>query len=474
MKRGFQQGVVFYLVITSMAATMVIITLALQGFAAKADSVGEQTDRVLLDAKRLVIDHLVNADLDGGTRRLGEFRLFADLPIAPGTGLDASEPNYDGFAETTGCATSTWLPGQALVPVATSAADARCFGRLAWRSLGLSLPEAGNDLDAWIPWMVVSPNLAASLACAPDLHPSVLGQPFLGHTCTGPLPYPWISVVDERGNLISDRIAIALILPGTALPGQVRSAAAGPAHYLDSVTVNGGCTAPCQAGTYNNANYSYPNNTAAVLMQTRQTVVAAERKAIYQLPYNFNDRLITISVDELMAALERRAKREITQQLQAFRTARGYFPFAAAINDPSGACVAGLRTGRIPTAQGSCNAGEFISLPAWLSASGWQRYFVYSASGRCVAGNSPCNAPGLTVGANTAVNALLIAPGSPITTAPFVPARANVQQPLTSFVWSANLADYLDAVENAAGTADVFEATLNVAGPNNDKLEVIN
>jgi hypothetical protein len=46
--------------------------------------------------------------------------------------------------------------------------------------------------------------------------------------------------------------------------------------------------------------------------------------------------------------------------------------------------------------------------------------------------------------------------------------------PLNGLVLSANAADYLDAVENAAGAVDVFEATAAQPAPNNDRLETLN
>ena len=58
--------------------------------------------------------------------------------------------------------------------------------------------------------------------------------------------YPWLRLVDASGSVLiaSDgeplEIAAVIIAPGPPLPGQARTGAApGPAHYLDSVTVNG-------------------------------------------------------------------------------------------------------------------------------------------------------------------------------------------------------------------------------------------
>ena len=469
-----QQGIVFYLVIVAMAVSMSLLTLALTGMTSLKDLRADQADRILLDARRSILSYLVNVDIDSSGRRLGEWRLFADLPIAASAGLDATEPNYDGTAEIAGCATRTWAVGQALTPVSTSGPAARCFGRLPWRSLGLSIPDAGDDPDAYVPWTIVSPNLATASACQPNLHPSALGQAYVGYLCLGAMPYPWISVRDERGNLISDRVAVALILPGGPLQGQVRGPGAGPAAYLDQVTVTAACPAPCQPGTYNNADYAHADNLPTTLIQANADASASERKGFYAAPYAFNDRVVYITIDELMAKLENRARIEVKRGLEAFKSARGYYPNAADLSSATGQCNSSQRFGRLPIAQGSCQAGDTLSLPAWLTDAGWHRYFLYSVSARCNLGNNACNAPGLTVGSNTAVNALLLAPGLPVTSTPYVVARANAQAPLTGQILSANPADYLDSIENAGGAVDVFEATSLQPYPNNDRLETLN
>jgi hypothetical protein len=78
------------------------------------------------------------------------------------------------------------------------------------------------------------------------------------------------------------------------------------------------------------------------------------------------------------------------------------------------------------------------------------------------------------VGSNNAVNAVLLAPGLPVTSPPYVVARANAQTPLTGQILSINPADYLDSIENAGGAVDVFDATALQPYPNNDRLETLN
>jgi hypothetical protein len=225
-----QHGAAFYLVIVTMAIALATVLTALHTVRGNAQRAADRDGQTLKMARQWVLQHGVQVDLDGAlsTRRLGEWQAFSDLPIAPGAGADSTEPNLDGWAESVGCATRDWLPGQALRPVAVSGADARCIGQLPWRTLGLTVPSQRDE--GAIPWMVMSPNLALSRAsgCWKHYHPASLTAGGASGSCQDGPPYPWIRVVDERGNLLSDRVAIALIAPGPTLPGQTRQANAGP------------------------------------------------------------------------------------------------------------------------------------------------------------------------------------------------------------------------------------------------------
>jgi hypothetical protein len=470
----YESGIVFYLLVIGMAATMAMLTIGLHMSSGGLNNKRTEEQRILQDARRLLLAHLVSADLDAGSRRLGEFGIFPDLPIASGSGLDITEPNYDGLGEGTGCATRTWLPGQALSATNSSGANARCIGRIPWKTLGLAIPEAGDDTHALIPWVIISPNLTTKASCVLDLHPGNLGQNFTGYGCTGKLPYPWLTVLDDRGNVQSNRVAIAIILPGSLLPGQNRQQTSGPSDFLDTLTIAGNCPTPCQPGTYSNANFAHPNNQPTTLIQAGHDARAAEKMGFYGTPYAFNDVVLYITADEVMAALEQRAKMEIKNALAVFKATHGHYPYASDIALGTGECIANQRFGRIPIAQGSCPANSYLALPAWLTNAGWHRYFFYSISARCNISNAACNAPGLVVGTNNAVSALLLSPGKPITTAPFTSAKNGPQTPLSGLLLSNDAADYIDAIENAAGAIDVFEATQNQPFPNNDRLEILN
>lgn len=471
-----QRGVVFLLALTLLAITAATILGAMLTLTDGRSLRMRAGERSLADAKRLLLADLAAPDADQPPtgRRLGQWRLFPDLPIATGAGADAAEPSYDGLAESGGCATRTWSPGQPLTPVAAAGPAARCFGQVPWRDMGLALDDPGaSDTAGVVPWVIVSPNLFAAIGCLRDLNPMSALSAYAGYACPGYPPYPWLRVVDERGNLVSDRVAFAVIIPGPPLGTQVRGPASGPAAFLDAVTVAAGCQAPCQPGTYDNARYSHPDGQPTVLIRAPTDAAAAERSGNYAPGYAFNDQLAYVTADELFATLERRARAELARRLLAFRTANGYFPYAAPFASAGGDCAVGSRFGHPPVADGSCGAGGALAMPGWFTDAGWHRYFAYAASPRCVAANAACNAPGLVVGARNDVGALLISPGTPIVAPPYAASRLAAQTPLVGGTPSSLPADYVDSVENAAGVADVFEATGALPAPNNDSLVIV-
>lgn len=469
-----QRGAVFYLMIVLLAMTSVGFLGAVIGLNDPARARAVEDDRLLQQARAAVLTYLSSPDLDGTGRRLGEWRLTPDLPVAAGAGNDSTEPNLDGFAESTGCAYRGWSAGQPLRPVALSGASARCFGRLPWRDLGVAIGDSDpTDVPGRVPWLVVSPNLMADAACLPNLNPLIARQAYVAYGCPALLPYPWLTVVDERGNQLSDRVAFALVLPGPPSGTQSRAQTSGPAAYLDRLTIAAGCPLPCTPGAYDNAAFDHADGQSTVLIAAQGNPLSRQRTGGYAQPDGFNDRVVFVTVDELLAVLERRARLEFSARLKSFRSAHGYWPPAAPLDAVAGDCAHGLRFGHPAVAPGSCGATEIASVPAWLTDAGWHRYFVYSVSPQCVHGSTSCAAPGLVVGSNSAVNAVLISPGYPITSAPYAASKNAAQSPLDGGLLSGLANDYLDSIENAAGTVDVFEPTTSQVAPNNDRLVVL-
>ena len=193
------------------------------------------------------------------------------------------------------------------------------LGRLPWSDYPCVDPRAGVDVRVFDAageplWYAVSHNLVYDG-----------GYPAI-NSFTRDITTDWITVIDNRGNVMSDRVAAVIISPGRVLTGQDRSAAApGPANYLDSVTIG--------STTYNNADFD-------------QVFVAAQRDD------SFNDTLIYITIEELLPLLNRRVVREASQCLTAYAAvSNGKFSWAAELDGSAAPDYTGdvdATFGRIP------------------------------------------------------------------------------------------------------------------------------
>lgn len=167
-------------------------------------------------------------------------------------------------------------------------------------------------------WYAVSRNLMHKYETLPVtptndpvINPDVMSNPV----------YPWLKVLDSNGSVMSDRVAVIIIAPGNAIGTQNRSAAApNPNQYLDSFIMSG--------TTYSNSNYLIPDQ-AFVMGQDDSTVSVNDARFVK--PYYFNDKLVYITIDELMAALNNRASSEVSHFLNQYKAKTGQFPYAAAL-----------------------------------------------------------------------------------------------------------------------------------------------
>ncbi|MBK8162570.1 MAG: hypothetical protein IPK65_05310 [Gammaproteobacteria bacterium] len=227
---------------------------------------------------------------------------------------------------------------------AGAVANNMLLGRLAWlgQTAPCVAPLAGvganvTDGTGERLWYAVSRNLLYQPGAGgyPAISPALLS--------TGA---NWLTVRDEFGNTISDRVAAVILAPGSALRGQNRAAAApGAANYLDSVTLG--------ATTYSNADFD-------------GVFIAARRGD------DFNDRLIYITADELVALAERRVVRETRQCLATYAAASGgKHPWAARLDPgamPEYGGDFGETFGRIPATlnvDASAGTPDAVMQTAW-------------------------------------------------------------------------------------------------------------
>lgn len=445
-----QQGAAALLLILTMIVILTIVfapRLTLWQVHNAASSRGYQT---LMDAKTAILAHAANPGADAvptvPPRRLGQISLTPDLPVLAGSG-------YDGVSKP-GCATRTWVPGQALtVPSPAAPLDVRCFGRFPWLSFGLPGPSTPDDALGEVPWIFMSANLVVS-GCFTNLNPLMLSNAYTTGGCGTNVPFPWLRVVDARGNLLSSEVAIVLILPGPPVNnGQARSAPVdrAPAAYLDAVTVAASCAAPCVPGTYNNAAYTVASGLNWTFIDAPSSTSLSPPSSDYATPFQFNDHLIYITAGEYFEAMEQRARLAVLATLSAFRATpgNGYLPYSGDSTPLSSNCGAvHSRLGLLPQAL-SC--GGTLTYPAWLTAAGWGNYFIYAVDPGCTQGAPPatrCLAPSLRLGgAAQRYNAVLFSPGRAVQSAPYAASKSAPQAPLGS----GSLADFLDSASNVAG-----------------------
>ncbi|MEA3105833.1 MAG: hypothetical protein QOI88_438 [Gammaproteobacteria bacterium] len=406
------------------------------------NAAGGRGYQTLIDAKAAILAHASNPDADPvAGRRLGQISLTPDLPITAGT-------TYDGLSKP-GCATRTWAPGQALIDPNTFATslNVRCFGRFPWLSYGLAGPSTPDDQLGEVPWMFLSANLVVGATCLGNLNPLMLSSGYTGG-CTTPVPFPWLNVVDGRGNLLSSEVAIVLILPGPPVNGaQGRTSPIdlSPSAYLEGLTVAAaGCPAPCVPGTYNNAAYTVVNGQAWTFVNASSSTELGQQPAYYAQPFTFNDRLIYITATEYFEAMEQRARKTALSTLAAFRSAHSYMPYSG--NTPlTGNCSSGLHFGLLPN---NANCGGPLNYPLWFTDAGWGSYFIYAVDSGCVASAPVCTTPTLRLGASaTPYNAVLFSPGRAIRNLPYAVPKSAAQAPVAS----GSLNDFLDSAANVTG-----------------------
>jgi type II secretory pathway pseudopilin PulG len=290
---------------------------------------------------------------------------------------ETSNPNYDGKSD---CVTNGLNVSHLLGKLPLSG-DAPCITP----QQGLSVELIDSESERL--WYATSMNLIRTNGAnsTPVINPGIANAPL----------HPWLKVLDRNGNLISDRVAVVIIAPGAPLAGQNRSTSApNPSEYLDSFKIG--------ANVYSNADYD--NSDEDFIMGEDSRHLSSVDTSLAK-PYYFNDKLIYITIDELMAALENRALQEARQQLKNYYLTSNtlpdnrFYPYAAKLGETGNMCKEGELSGLLPMqpASASCTSNQTCS----LSFSTTQVIFTtnspfaYSSStGACSDSGSTCTCTG--------------------------------------------------------------------------------
>ncbi|MDO9204778.1 hypothetical protein [Methylotenera sp.] len=220
-------------------------------------------------------------------------------------------------------------------------------------------------------WYAVSRNLVHDYehSESPVINPGMNNPP---HAVTpylrqgGIQSYPWLKVLDRNGNLVSDRVAAVILAPGSPIGGQNRSAfAPNASEYLDSFQKG--------AAIYNNRAYATADEDF-VIGEDSSNVPASDLTFVQ--PYQFNDKLVYITIDELMATIEKRVGREVGTQLKDYYVASNaiianrFYPYAAIMGgNKNYSCVVGKLAGALPVAASHSSSCSYTGISATSSTS---------------------------------------------------------------------------------------------------------
>lgn len=314
-----------------------------------------QTAAALAQAKAALIGYAVSVDLSGAGRP-------GDLPCP--------DRDNDGDADA--------------VPICSGAA----LGRLPWKTLGL--PDL-RDGDGEKLWYAVSSNFKNNprTACAAPGDAGCLNSDTRGT----------ITVRNPGGNVINngsnpDPYTPSGVIAVIIAPGRVLQRQGAGAPQTRGCTIGVDCDADerCTASPVTLTPKCNPLNYLDILSGTEDNAVFTDGSSsdgfiggdVFDAGGNLivNDRLITISYQDLMPLLERRVAREVFNCLNAYASMpqnSGRYPWAAPISDltPPYGDAYDTRFGRIPdtlsnsrlgvsggVAGGSCPASPTVCMSA--------------------------------------------------------------------------------------------------------------
>ena len=346
--------------------------------------------------------------------------------------LEIVGPNYDGFSDCppTGAAFLNPNSYQLLI------GQLPVFGQtLPCKIPLIGLGEDFRDAQGNRFWYAVSRNLVYDYEHdeAPVINPGMINpNPITGlydsppyQRQIGTTAYPWLRVLDRNGTLISDRVAAVIIAPSNPIGGQNRTALSPATEYLDTFKIG--------AITYSNADYTKPDEDFIIGEDSRNIPIS---DTTFVQPYNFNDKLVYITIDELIAALGKRAAAEASNFLKQYNTKTGQFPYASNLlagKDVTGTVLdnhisqSGVTKGMLPidvtdscscSSYQSCNCSfkPIVSVTFTKNSGTWQsssagctragNKCICTAAGSCTRNtiNFTCNPAGTCTTTQTGVN----------------------------------------------------------------------
>ena len=219
---------------------------------------------------------------------------------------------------------------------------------------------------------------------------------------------PWFVVRDRNGVIISDRVVAVIIAPGYPSGVQDRSGGIANANqYLDKIVM-------ADNTPYQNYGYSLPGLPQEFIIGDDFRTVAKNDPTYKNQtiePYYFNDKLVYITTDELMAALEKRVGEQVRNALKIYHDTNGFYPFAAKLGSSKFyACDTNNQTGVLPVANtavasASCSYNRVgLSVTANCGAGGFGEvtsiFFRKTATnftastGECTFSGRDCNCTG--------------------------------------------------------------------------------
>jgi hypothetical protein len=279
---------------------------------------------------------------------------------------------YDGSSD---CATTAFQYSNLLGQLPSLPDTSPCLDRNTGLSVyaGLSTyPSLGQEFrdgQGNRLWYAVSRNLVRKYdapASDPIINPNSINAP----------TYQWLQVLDRNGNLVSDRVAVVILASGDALPGQSRAGAADASQFLDGFQIG--------AAVFNNRGYATEDEDFIMGDDSRNV---SPNDPTFVQPYNFNDKLVYITIDELMAALEKRVGEQVRTTLKTYQDTNGYYPYATQLGTTANlscwqnaAGTDGLKEGLLPANYQSCSYARTTTLPNSSSLSCVNTIFNPAAS----------------------------------------------------------------------------------------------